>query len=1502
MFNFYKGVSVDFWVNQQSKAKPGCIFYCYGNGVSVSVVYTNTNALAFQVYGNTIETDSQPNDSIWRKWTCVFEPKTYTLSIYLNGVKNVSKKFNLIGSQLSSSIFYIGLGLPSTYFTGLIVGFRLWPSVLFEVVPEKITENAMACASDNLLAQYDFVDKQYGWNMSAVNQNAVHTKLCVLYKWIDISDAPFARQYPNEVLSKNPINMGYVTCEMPMMTPNTFTIEFWWRMDEMDENRIVTGTQMGTFAIFFENTDQCILTFQNYSPGWGKLSSDPVALDDDWHHWSVTYDQSITTACIYRDGVLAGTNSKLNYSYHSGPVTLNINDFRLPYEGEMAYFKLWKKTLTLDEVATSMQENATAVDPDLVLRFPFHNKLEGNIGQNSLLSNTSDFGANYTVPKSGPFSVQAFNKALYLKGNDYAKTSNVIVNTTSNLIIDFYAKQEAFDILQTVFLANNISIQFTAANNFIFIINNTAFQTTNAFIDSAWHHWAVALDEPNNTVSIYRDAVLIQQWLYKASWNLNSDVYFGCDRSLQLHFTGALCNFRIWENAFHYSELSHFKDKTSNGSEVGLIHYWPMSCLQNNVLPDIVGKADATLHNQAALDHMVNEGNRFTGEKHKILLQFKQQAEKLKLQALQKKALTIAAAHTAAKAVIAASQSKAQALYKQTLKDFYFVENSSSGNKLLKINSNADEVLNYNLSNVQGVKDVDIDFVNKKISWVQPFAPYSSRDFFAKLYMVSSNPTNLPLANTDFSICCWIRLENNKVDQLAISIGKDGSQNALQIGFKQNGAVCFDFGPNKLISSPGAVDNNWHYWCFTYNNATKTRTIYQDNHQIANIAGTAFCGDTSFIKISGTLSNELYLTGSMTRLRIYNEQFSTSDMNTDKFTHNAYWNHKLLSGWSLSSLSSGGYDYTGKNPLNSGYGQGAYTSMYTNPPAWTNDAARAPYGNVYAIKFNGSGTLIQPTCKTSVANKSFTVEFWACYLGNNNLGSYAFYQGQNGDKTELSIGYNTADQLIFSFGNNQLVADAKYTDHDWHHWTFEYDINTMQQTIYQDGIQIAQRRADANYTASGQILIGNNTGYGNTGFSGYLSQIRMWEGIVPRNVMKTFMTNNDMWAESNLPFKRIGYWPCTEGNGDSVFNPDEGQRIQFNLSSNISWQPINVYAGIKYLTCDLNGNNVTKKLLPSAVTSSVDSATSVGNSIVLNDIANNKKYGGFPNGKLMQFNEQEGINAYSNIDYGAATDKILVSNGQFFVLSYSSFKYYPGMYNSPVITDLTALKLNTSQALDMLIDRATYSVYFCNGNAIYICPFNGPASLFYQGTATIYQIAIEEKLNQIFFTLANQQVQSIDLTTKTILDILTLPVNPSQYSQMILFDSEVQMTQSMLTKLQQKNQIQLQWKDAIINGHNAAAAKWDPVKTQLDTAHSKAQSTIEAAQVVAHAKKLAAQQRKADQEAIANATVKSEKVKAKAAKQLANMAKDTKVNAAHAYSKSTVDAANARLQRAKDKH
>jgi len=162
---------------------------------------------------------------------------------------------------------------------------------------------------------------------------------------------------------------------------------------------------------------------------------------------------------------------------------------------------------------------------------------------------------------------------------------------------------------------------------------------------------------------------------------------------------------------------------------------------------------------------------------------------------------------------------------------------------------------------------------------------------------------------------------------------------------------------------------------------------------------------------------------------------------------------------------------------------------------------------------------VDETNSVTLANSSFTIEFWA--KKGANFSTYNII-GHSDTAQGLCIGFSATNTFEFSYDTN-LATTGAYTDTDWHHWAITLDASDLTQTIYCDGVWLTENMADAAYDLTGNFYIGCGPNQTNL-FKGKLDEIRVWDNVRTISQIQNNMFEPLNGDETGL----IAYWRMDE--------------------------------------------------------------------------------------------------------------------------------------------------------------------------------------------------------------------------------------------------------------------------------------------------------------------------------------------------------------------------------------
>ncbi|MDF2451737.1 MAG: Fibronectin type domain protein [Bacteroidota bacterium] len=371
----------------------------------------------------------------------------------------------------------------------------------------------------------------------------------------------------------------------------SFTFEFWAKFNPTgaEQTVISQGTDaVQKMSIGFDNSNRLKFSLGSQI----ALSTNPITLPTDWHHYAVVYDHPNSDVSLFVDGSLAGTNNSFLVEYTgSGKLAFGKalpanNNF---LNGNAHEIRLWSKTRTISEITVTMNKSLSRNQSGLVYNWKM-DEADGSVANDDIRSrNATIYGATWEVNPNGN-AVQ-----LSSSGNDNIKVSsgNIAINKEMDFTLEFWFNSTQSGI-STLF-SNGEGIATSADSLDAWTIQKDGTgaihvyhkgldfvaSTTNYF-DGTWHHFALVMQRTGN-LSAYLDGNL-QNSTQGINFNNLAGSYMylgakaviaGSTTTLSNYYDGKIDEFRLWSTARKSEQVKRDKQNRMLGDEHGLLAYLP---------------------------------------------------------------------------------------------------------------------------------------------------------------------------------------------------------------------------------------------------------------------------------------------------------------------------------------------------------------------------------------------------------------------------------------------------------------------------------------------------------------------------------------------------------------------------------------------------------------------------------------------------------------------------------------------------------------------------------------------------------------------------------------------------------------------------------------------------------------------------------------------------------------------------------------------------------------
>jgi len=369
-----------------------------------------------------------------------------------------------------------------------------------------------------------------------------------------------------------------------------FSFEFWAKFNPTgaDQTVISQGTDANqNMTIGFDAANRLKFTLGNQT----ALSTNPVTLPTDWHHYAVTYDYQNGDASLYVDGSLAGINNNFLIDYiGSGKLAFgktipsNTNYFN----GNIHEVRLWNKVRSISEITMTMNKVLNRNQSGLVYNWKM-DEADGSFANDGIRSrNATIYGATWEVNPNG-------NAAQFDGVDDHLKVSsgNIAINKEMDFTLEFWFNSNQAGV-STLF-SNGAGVANTADSLNAWTIQKDAtgkihvyhkgldfVATATNYFDNKWHHFALVMNRSAN-LSAYIDGNL-QNSVQGINFNnlAGANLYLGAKATvagatvtLSDYYTGKMDEFRLWNTARKSEQIKRDKQNRMLGNEAGLQAFVP---------------------------------------------------------------------------------------------------------------------------------------------------------------------------------------------------------------------------------------------------------------------------------------------------------------------------------------------------------------------------------------------------------------------------------------------------------------------------------------------------------------------------------------------------------------------------------------------------------------------------------------------------------------------------------------------------------------------------------------------------------------------------------------------------------------------------------------------------------------------------------------------------------------------------------------------------------------
>jgi hypothetical protein len=838
--------------------------------------------------------------------------------------------------------------------------------------------------------------------------------------------------------------------------------------------------------------------------GGGIVSPEALPLNT-WTHLAFTREAS-GTGRIFINGVekvsgpLGAASTAVRTRNYIGRSNWAVDSYT---DGMIADFRIWNVSRTAQQILDNRHGVLPPSTTGLIAEYRF-NEGWGTVqsGPNPTTPVTVAGTGNQRLLPSFPFANNSFSVEFMAKRNAINGNDYMVLQGPEGL-------------------NTKLHIGFRDSNNFTFAFYANDINTA-VYTDTDWHHWACTYDATNNRRVVYRDGVAVATDTAPADYQGTGPVYLGASvEDPGFVFNGSYSDVRFWSVNRTATEIAENRNRTLPKNTPGLL----ASYADSN--PTVISTADlasssANPDQGGAQNGVVANNAVFLGT-DAIL------------------GRTIRLSRSAGQKIVLANLGTLMPTDRATIEFWQYTDAQvdqssvslfpSATSRIIAHVPWSDGTIYWDFGDITGSGE-------GRLAYVPPVSPVGRWNHFA--FVRSASPAYMAIYRNGVQEAYKVSntLFSNQSGNLEIlPDGRMADFRIWTVARSQDQIAANRFAPVDPATSGLLVNLRF--------DETSGATVADSATQSGAQNGTIVNGATfprSQTAALATLLGPTVQEGDPRFLYLPGGDRNSAISYVGASASNAV----------LTSIGTGTYLYR-PNPGFVGTDSLTYTisdgsrSSTSSVPVTVNAVNNPPVvGSGTGLDLNGVNQYASIT-NLSIANGSFTVEFWARRAAVNTW-DVAVSQGTAVIHQGLHVGFRPNNTFTFAFWGNDLDTPV-YTDLNWHHWSCTYDAVANRRTIYRDGVQVATDTATADYQGTGVVTIGQSATLGEF-FGGSISDLRVWNTARTAQQVADSMHPGIASGTSGL----LSHLRFNEGDGGVAFDAS-GNGRQAYLHNSPAWRP-----------------------------------------------------------------------------------------------------------------------------------------------------------------------------------------------------------------------------------------------------------------------------------------------------------------------------------------------------------
>lgn len=375
-----------------------------------------------------------------------------------------------------------------------------------------------------------------------------------------------------------------VSIEKPRIVTGDFSLEFWMKNATVASNATIFSQQ--------EGLNIGIVNGEMAATLGGLTATGPIASDNLFHHYTITFNNDTGSLSIYADDKEIGGETGLNTIQFTNSNALIIGGNT--FVGNIHDLRLWSKSLTLANAYANIYTKIIGNEANLLGYWPM-DEGRGNIAYDLASYKHASVNTNWDIKPKGTSYEFANNHYLELdnvgsvqltKAMDATISFWLKTNLAQEATVFSNGKGDGTDPVQSNGLTNKWAINMNNTGNLTFESEGVSYQlTTKSVADNSWHHVALLLNR-SGLLRTYVDAKQVSSNPVSAIGGFSGNkVWLGARGHIDLanietfdrHFTGKIDEFRLWNSVRNIDQISRDRFNEVNNQSTGLMLYATMN-------------------------------------------------------------------------------------------------------------------------------------------------------------------------------------------------------------------------------------------------------------------------------------------------------------------------------------------------------------------------------------------------------------------------------------------------------------------------------------------------------------------------------------------------------------------------------------------------------------------------------------------------------------------------------------------------------------------------------------------------------------------------------------------------------------------------------------------------------------------------------------------------------------------------------------------------------------